>query len=308
MKSRLALHGCAVLLLLGSAALATAAPPPESGQVWKGPGVNLYYEVLGGGPGTPLVVTNGGPGFDHTYLHVSDVWNTLAKERPVLLYDQRGNGRSGALKAGQSCTLADQIADLEALLGHLGYAKIDLLGHSWGGYLAMAYAARHPERIERLILVDSAAPKWGDTIFLFKDVFPETIERQNALNFAETLGDKAAAESDIQEYLGMLFYSPEKRDAFLAGSKSYAYNTEINQALNNDLARFDLNPELPKFRFPTLVIHGRFDMNVATATAFHTHRAISGSKLVVFEKSGHMPFYEEPEGFLKAVGDFLAGR
>jgi proline iminopeptidase len=310
MKARLSLYRSLVALLLGCAVAppAVAAPPAENGQVWKAPGASLYYEVLGGGPGTPLLVANGGPGFDHAYLHISEVWNTLARDRPVVLYDQRGNGRAGALKPGQSCTLADQIADLEALRDHLGYAKIDLLGHSWGGFLAMAYAARHPERIERLILVDSAAPKWADTLFLFKEVFPQEVEKQNGYDFAGTLGDKAAIDAGIHEYMGMLFYSPEKRDAFIAKSQSYVYTFEVNQAVNADLGRFDLNPELAKFHFPALVLTGRYDMNVAPATAYRTHRAIAGSKFVVFEKSGHMPFYEEPEAFLKVVGEFLAGR
>src|SRR4029079_13948888 len=168
MKTRSRPSLVAALLLLGPVARpALAAQPPENGKVFDASGVSLYYEVLGGGPGTPLVVANGGPGFDHNYLHVSDVWNRLAKERPVVLCDQRGNGRSGALKPNQSCTLADQISDWEPLRAHLGYERFDLLGHSWGGYLAMAYAARHPDRIERLVLADSAAPKWADTLFLF---------------------------------------------------------------------------------------------------------------------------------------------
>jgi len=107
-------------------------------------GTKIYYETTGGGSGTPLVVVNGGPGFDHMYLHTSNVWDTLAKNRTIVMYDQRGNGRSDALKANQSCTLADQINDLDALRDHLGYKQIDLLGHSWGGYLVMAYTARHP--------------------------------------------------------------------------------------------------------------------------------------------------------------------
>ncbi|MEA2692960.1 MAG: proline iminopeptidase [Acidobacteriota bacterium] len=309
MKTRLCPSLYAALLLLGAAALPVlAAQPSENGNVFDASGVSLYYEVLGGGPGTPLVVANGGPGFDHNYLHVSDVWNRLAQDRPVVLYDQRGNGRSGALKTGQSCTLADQIADLEALRAHLGYERFDLLGHSWGGYLAMAYAARHPERIERLVLADSAAPKWADTLFLFKEVFPEGVARQDALSFAETLGDPAAADASLREYLAMLFYSPERRDAFLGGAASYHYNRAVNQAVNADVARFDLNPELPKLRFPALIVTGRYDMNVAPATAYRIHHAIPGSKFAVFERSGHMPFYEEPEAFLKVIGDFLAGR
>jgi proline iminopeptidase len=64
------------------------------------------------------------------------------------MWDQRGTGGSGPLKPGQSCTLADQINDLDALRAHLGYEKIDLLGHSWGGQLAVAYAARYPQHID----------------------------------------------------------------------------------------------------------------------------------------------------------------
>jgi proline iminopeptidase len=78
--------------------------------------------------------------------------------------------------------------------------------------------------------------------------------------------------------------------------------------VNADLARYDLNPELPKLRFPALIVTGRYDMNVAPATAYRIHKAIPGSKFVVFEKSGHMPFYEEPEAFQRVLGDFLAGR
>lgn len=162
----------------------------EKGQLFEGPGATLYFEVRGEKAGTPLIVVNGGPGFDHSYLHISPAWESLASRRRVVFCDQRGNGRSPALKPGQSCTLADQIADLDALRSHLGFAKIDLLGHSWGGYLAMAYAASHPEKIERLVLADSAAPKWNDTVFLFKNVFPETVARQEALAFAIEMGDK----------------------------------------------------------------------------------------------------------------------
>src|SRR5881394_1246537 len=149
-----------------------AAAPPEKGETFQAGGVTLYVEVLGSAPGVPLVVVNGGPGFDHTYEHASvpgtvSAWETLAKKRRVVFYDQRGNGRSGALAQGQTCTLADQIDDLDAVRAHLKAETSDLLGHSWGGYLVMAYAARHPERIRHLVIVDSAAPKWADTLFLF---------------------------------------------------------------------------------------------------------------------------------------------
>jgi proline iminopeptidase len=291
-------------------ALASAAPA-EKGTTFQAPGATLYVEVLGTASGVPLIVVNGGPGFDHTYEHVAvpgttSAWETLARKRRVVFYDQRGNGRSGALKPGQSCGLADQIDDLEAVRAHLGVDQIDLLGHSWGGFLVMAYAARHPEHIRHLITVDSAAPKWSDTVFLFKDIFPEGQERADGFVFAEALGDKAATDAGIREYLTWLFYSPEKRDAFIAQISPGVYTKAVNEAVEHDVERFDLGPEIRKFKFPTLVITGRYDINVAPSVAYKMHKAIAGSQFVVFEKSGHLPFYEEPEAFVRAVEAFLA--
>jgi proline iminopeptidase len=300
------LTGLVVLLV---PALAAAAPP-EKGQTFQAPGATLYVEVIGTTAGVPLLVVNGGPGFDHTYEHAAapgttSAWETLAKSRRVVFYDQRGNGRSGALKPGQSCTLADQIDDLEAVRAHLGTDKIDLLGHSWGGYLVMAYAARHPQHIRHLITVDSAAPKWSDTVFLFKDIFPEGQERADSFSFADALGDAAASDAGIREYFHWLFYSPEKRDAFIAQVGGGVYNKAVNETIDHDVQRFDLNPELRKYKFPTLVITGRYDINVAPSVAYKMHKAIPSSKFVVFEKSGHLPFYEEPEPFVHAVEAFL---
>ena len=285
------------------------APAPtaatEDGQTIDIPGGKLYYHVVGSGSGTPLIVLNGGPGFDHTYLHVSTAWDALARNRRIIFYDQRGNGRSSPLKPGQSCTLADQIADLEALRTHLGIEKWDVLGHSWGGYLSMAYSARHPERIAHLIIVDSAAPKFSDTIFLFGDIFPEITERRAGYAFADAMGDKAASDASISEYLTMLFYSTEKRDEFIAKMQPGAYTKLVFETVMADLARFDLNPELHKFKFPALVVTGRYDINVAPLVAYKIHKAIPGSKFVVFERSGHIPFYEQPEEFDAAVEKFL---
>lgn len=293
------------LLLL---AIAASARPihEENGQTFDIPGGKIYYEVAGSGTGTPLVVVNGGPGFDHTYLHIASAWDTLGKNRRIIFYDQRGDGRSGPLKQGQSCTLADQIADLEALRAHLGFEKWDMLGHSWGGYLSMAYSARHPERISHLMIVDSAAPKWADTLFLFAQIFPEITERRNGYAFADEMGDKAASDASIHDYLTMLFYSAEKRDAFVAQMGSGAYNKTVFQSVISDLPRFDLNPELPKYKFPVLVVTGRYDINVAPLVAYKIHQAIPGSRFVVFEKSGHIPFYEEPDAFVRAAEEFLS--
>lgn len=304
MKTSFARSALFVSFVLAFSFVAKAAVP-EDGQTIDIPGGKLYYHIIGSAAGTPLIVLNGGPGFDHTYLHASTAWDTLAKNRRIIFYDQRGDGRSGPLSAGQSCTLADQIADLEALRTHLKLEKWDVLGHSWGGFLSMAYSARHPERVAHLMIVDSAAPKFSDTLFLFSDIFPETVERRAAYTFADEMGDKAASDASIREYLTMLFYSNEKRDAFVAQMQPNAYSKEVFTTLMRDIGRFDLNPELPKFKSPTLVVTGRYDINVAPLVAWKIHKAIPGSKFVVFERSGHIPFYEEPDAFVAALSDFL---
>ena len=100
--------------------------------------------------------------------------------------------------------------DLEALQEHLKYDQIDILGHSWGGILGMAYKARYPKKVRRLILVDSAAPRLEDTLVLFKNIFSETVERQNAIAFVAELGDEDAIQSDLADYLTLFCYSAEK--------------------------------------------------------------------------------------------------
>jgi proline iminopeptidase len=296
----------AILFLVAT----SASAHDERGTTFQAPGATIYYEVFGSGAGTPLFVANGGPGFDHFYLHVSDAWDTLGQNRKIVMWDQRGTGKSGPLKSGQTCTLADQINDLDALRAHLGYDKIDLLGHSWGGFLAMAYGSRFPQHIERLIILDSAAPRWKDTLFLFHDVFPDVTAKEDANAFTADLREKdseAARKASTELYLTMLFYSQEHRDEFvkkMAEDKEY-YN--INRLVNEDVQRFDLNPEIKKFRFPVLVGCGRFDMNVAPVIAYNIHEEIPGSRFVVFERSGHLPFYEQAEQFVTVMNQFLSG-
>jgi proline iminopeptidase len=268
--------------------LATSALAAENGVTFAGPGGSLYYEVLGGGHGTPVIIANGGPGFGHDYLHVSDVWDRLARSRPVVMYDQRGTGRSAPVKKDQSCTVADQVADLDALRAHLGYEQFDLIGHSWGGLLAMAYAEAHPERVRRLVVVDSAAPRLQDTKIVLTDFYPD-----------------GGTPEKLDNYFRMLFYSPEKRDEFLGHTGAMVFQRDVNEKISSDATKLDFGPGLAKLTMPALVMTGRYDVNVAPSTAWKIHQAIPGSKFLAFERSGHLPFFEQPREFLNALTAFL---
>jgi proline iminopeptidase len=267
---------------------------------------SIHYERIGASSGVPLFLLNGGPGFDHTYLHVSPVWETLSGKRPIIFYDQRGTGKSSVVEKEGKCALIDQINDLAALQDQLGYDRIDVLGHSWGGYLGMAYTARRPKNVRRLILVDSAAPKIDDTLFLFKNIFPERVEKQEAVAFAGEMGDQEAIQADLAVYLTMLCYSVEKGKEWQSKVSAKSYQHHVNQILWKDLQRFDLNPEIRKFTQPTLVITGRYDINVAPSVAYGIHQSIPNSRFEVFEQSGHAPWFEEPEAFADLVDQFLS--
>jgi proline iminopeptidase len=291
------------LLFVSSLGLAQS---PVTGIVHT-PDVDLAYEVYGApSSATPVIISNGGPGFSHTYLLQNDVFTArLAHDRQVVFYDQRGDGKSKLLNPSAAQDMDAQVADLDAIRAKLGYQKFDLIGHSWGGLLAMGYASAHPEHIEKLILIDSAAPAWKQTLFLFGQVFPDVGAKDKEID--EKLGKiPEAAKQHLANYFSMLFYSQENHDRFLAGITDPGQNSAVNAAVNKAVADLDLNPQLPRFAFPTLVMHGRFDMNVAVLTAWKTYKAIPGAKIVIFAKSGHLPFYEEPDKFLQTLTSFLA--
>jgi proline iminopeptidase len=299
-----------VVFLTATAALVLAAtgvaqtPRPK---VFRSGSLELTYYETGPRRGTPLVLLSGGPGFDSDYFWFGPAFHELGRTRWVLSYDQRGTGRSAPVGAADTVTIADMVADLEGLRIALGVPQLDLLGHSWGGYLAMAYAATHPERVAHLVLVGSAAPKFSDTIFLFSQVFPE---RDMSEPFARgrAANDPAIIKQALDIYTSMIFYSPEKGAAWRKLGARLKYNHHQSGHLSRDLGRQDFTPRLATFRFPTLVTTGRYDMNVAPLVAYRIHQAIPGSRLEVFERSSHIPFYEEPTAFVRILRAFLATR
>jgi proline iminopeptidase len=198
-----------------------------------------------------------------------------------------------------------QVADMEAVRAKFGFQKFNLVGDSYGGLLAMAYAAAHPEHIEKLILSDSAAPAWKDIVRVLPDVFPDVLE-QIAAREKSSAGSPDAADRRIRDHFLMLFYSEANRNAYLAGVKDLDSVPQVSAAVQKATKTLDLTPQLPKFNFPTMVITGRYDMNVTPVTAWNIYKAIPRAKFVVFAKSGHLPSYEEPDKYVQVVEEFLS--
>jgi len=168
----------------------------------------------------------------------------------------------------------------------------------------MAYAAAHPEHVARLILSDSPSAAMKDMVHVLPQVFPDIQEQSAAAQ--KKLSPEAAAQLGLRDHFRMIFYSPELLEKYLAGAPDLGYEPAVAHAVSQSAAQQDYTPKLASFTtFPTLVITGRYDMNVAPLTAWHLAHQIPGAKLVIFEKSGHLPAYEEPGRYLEVLESFL---
>lgn len=273
------------------------------------PDVEIGYETFGAkGATLPVIAVNGGPGLSHAYMMVNDLWEQVGRDRLVILYDQRGLGASQKVAAGAAQTMDAQVADLDAVRAHFGIDKVALVGDSYGGFLVMAYGAAHPEHVAKMVLSDSPPPSLKTMVHLLPQTFPD-VEEEDA-GEAKKLGEgsDAAAEAELRNHFRMIFYSPEKRDAYMAKMGDLGYQLAVARAVSQSAAALDLTEAVKGFHFPVLVITGRYDMNVAPVNAWAMAHAIPGAKIEFFEKSGHLPAYEEPEKYRQVVERFLDGQ
>lgn len=273
------------------------------------PDVEIGYETFGvRGAKVPVIAVNGGPGLSHAYMMMNDLWTQVGRDRLTILYDQRGTGASQKVAAGAPQTMDAQVADLEAVRAHFGIEKVALVGDSYGGFLVMAYAAQHPEHVAKLVLSDSPPPSFKTMVHLLPQTFPD-IEEEDAAE-AKRLGEDsdAAAQAGLRNHFRMIFYSPEKRDAYMAKMGDLGYEPAVARAVGQSAEALDLTHAVEGFHFPVLVITGRYDMNVAPENAWKMAHEIPGAKVVFFEKSGHLPAYEEPEKYRQVLEEFLGER
>ena len=296
-----------IKLLAASLLITTAMTAQTTGKAHT-PDVDLAFLTFGKpSPALPLIAVNGGPGLSHVYMVQNDLWEQVAKRRLVVLYDQRGTGGSKPVRDGASMSMDAQVADLEAVRAALHLDKFALLGDSYGGFLSIAYASAHPEHVAKLILSDSPSAAMKDMVHVLPQVFPDIEEEAAAESkkLAATDPD-AAARAGMRNHFRMIFYSPELRDKYMATMGDLGYEPAVARAVSAESRKVDYTANLAGFTtFPTLVLTGRYDMNVAPLTAWHLAHQIPGAKLIFFEKSGHLPAYEEPERYLQVLNEFL---
>jgi len=255
---------------------------------------------------TPLLCINGGMLYDHGMLWPA--LSPLARTRQLILYDQRGRGQSQAPSDPAAATIDDDAADIAALRRALGVRRWDLLGHSWGGGIAMLATALDEAGTRRLVTVDAVGATSTWMAPLRKAVVARlTPDERPAFDaIAEPLLEQP--DPDLQAAYARAVYPAWFRDAELARSFAPPKVTSVTGAAI--LARlrregYDWRTRLRALSVPTFVIHGEDDA-LPVAVSAELERLLPRSKRMLVPHSGHMPFWEAPEVFFPAVESFLA--
>ncbi len=272
----------------------------------------LSYEREGEGP--LLVCHPGGPGFSSRYfgdLAGLGTAFTLVKLNP------RGTEGSDRPADPRAYETADYVADLEELRAHLGVERLDLLGHSHGGVVAMAYAAEHPARVRRLVLM-STLPRFQaeqvsamEAAMLTKAGEPWYDDARAALA-AEQAGefdsDEALAEIVLREFPFYFSRFGDSERAYLETLKAESPNRDALLLFNEEIVTvFDLRPGLAQIEAKTLVITGEDDFITGPVCAAEIEAGVPGAELVLIPDCGHFLFVEARERCREEVASFVGG-
>lgn len=286
-----------------------AIPEPRDAGFTATTDVPLYW-VRYGEPGRPtLVLLHGGPGADHRYLLPQMLH--LAAEHDVLLYDQRGGGRSRT-STNAPVTWRDHVADLAAICAEMGESSPSLVGYSWGAMLGMLYAieassdsALAPPRALALI---SPAPVTSE----YRREFDDNLRQRGstpAINAERTeLASSGLRERDPEAYrqrifeLGVSGYFADPADA--RDLTPFRVVGRVQQSTWESLGDFDLRPALSGVRVPSLVVAGRDDP-IPTASSIDAARAMQ-TELILLDRCGHVPYVERPLELWEALDPFLS--
>jgi proline iminopeptidase len=305
----------------GSAALHPPTEPYDSGWLDAGEGHRLYYEQCGQPAGQPLLFLHGGPGSCCSPRH-RRLFDP-ARHR-LVLFDQRGCGRSRPLGGTAANTSAHLVADIERLRAHLGIARWQVVGGSWGAALALAYAAAHPAACSALVLRAPFLGRQSDLDWFFRDA------RQFAPQAWDQL-QRQAPPAQRHDLLRWLHTGLQEDEAHAALPYAQAWQA-WEAALAGEAAAAAPDPVALVARYrvqghylvhgcfwgtapllaraatlssvPATILQGRLDLVCRPQAAWELHAALPGSRLLWLDHCGHSLF--EPAmatALAKAVED-----
>jgi L-proline amide hydrolase len=273
-------------------------------------------ELAAGGP-APLVLLHGGPGSTHDYLEPLLALGDSG--RPIVLYDQIGNGHSEHLRdaPAEFWTVDLFKRELSCLIEALGIeSRYLLLGQSWGGMLALEHALERPPGLLGMVVADSPAsmPLWVEEANRLRTALPAEVQAVLSSHEREgTTGSPeyaTAVDAFNRLYLCRLDPWPEPLQRAFARmlEDPTVYGTMIGPSefhVTGSLKDWDITERLGEIATPTLLISGLHD-EATPRIVEEVHRRVDGSTWELFESSSHTPHLEEPERFLASCERFFA--
>ena len=251
-----------------------------------------------------LFLLHGGPGGDHTLFKRKI--SALRDVAQLVYIDNRGSGRSVPCDP-ETCTLEENVEDVEALRDYLGLEHIALFGSSYGGMIAQGYAVNYPDRVSSLIL-GSTAPS-----FRFLAAARQIVDARGSAEqkrVCQPLWDGSfASDEQLHEFfrvMGPLYSLTFDAAAFDASAGQTTYNRDqLNRGFGGFLQSFDYIDRLHLIGCPTLVMAGAHDWICPPGQSELIASKIRRSHLKIFENSAHSISSDETEAFLTAVRGFL---
>ncbi len=254
---------------------------------------------------TPLLCINGGMVYSHILLWPA--LSSLAARRQLILYDLRGRGRSQVPPGARAARIEHDALDVRALREALGLPRWDVLGHSWGGAIAMLGAAEDPDGVGNLVLVDAVGltPEWLDALHdvALARLSGEAHDRLAAFDPRQLHDPEPARQAEYNRALYPAWFHDGELGAMFSPPLA---RSDTGAAVVARLRRegFDWRQEAARIRARTLLVHGTSDL-IPVAQAERTAATIADARLQLILDAGHMPFWEQPEQFFAAVEEFL---
>ena len=268
-------------------------------------GNRLAVEVLGPEGAPVLIAHHGAPGLG-SRAEPRASFGRLADTYRVIVFDARGSGQS---EGNGTFSHEQWAADIDGLREWAGVDQVIMAGGSYGGFMAMEYATRYPDRVRAMVLRDTSPDNSNEEKALANALANTRVEiDREKLDriFAGTVRDDDDLRDCWREILPLYdyVYDPEAVEKKVAATP-YRYEAH-NYAFSVNIPNYDLKPVLPKVTAPTLITVGRTDWITPVSCSEQIASLIPGSRLVVFEKSGHSPQIEEAQAWTTVVREFLA--
>lgn len=274
-------------------------------------GGKVWYKITGEGKKTPLVILHGGPGFPHDYLLSLE---ELAKDRPVIFYDQLGCGNSDRPSDLKLWKIERFVEELATLIKELELKEFHLYGHSWGTMLAVDYFLSRPEGIKSIMLASPIiktslwAKAWADYKENLPSAVKETLKFYEQQNWYDAPQYLMAVNEFYKRHVCRLDPQPAYMNeaARKMGTESYLTMWGPNEfTYTGNLKDYDRIKEVQNLQLPVLITCGQYDGADPESCRYY-QKIIPNSKLKIFAKSAHIPHWEEKEEYLKALRQFIS--